>query len=216
MQETRNMIEVRDGSLIARVLDPGKKAEMEDARVFRHKIFLEELGWSLLDSTGQEIDEYDQSSVHFGAYSDSGKLVGYCRLILPKSRFMIEKDFADMVAAGYCIRREEDTVEISRFAIPRELRGKEDGFRVIGVLLRCVYQWAVTNKVRYIYGVCASDHLTFVEGFFPCCKSIGPAHEYQPGVSSSALIFDLGELDLFKVQEFWALVVGKPRSKDRT
>lgn len=211
MPKTKNRIEVKDGNLSARILDWDKKSDMSEALAFRHKIFLEELGWSLLDSTGQEIDEYDQSSVHFGAYSDSGKLVGYCRLILPKSGFMIEKDFADLVTPGYCIRKEEDTVEISRFAIPRELRGKEGGFRVIGVLLRCVYQWAVTNKGRYIYGVCASDHLQFVEEFFPCCKSIGPAHEYQPGVSSSALIFDLEELDLVKVQEFWALVVGKPR-----
>jgi acyl homoserine lactone synthase len=212
MPKTKNRIEVKDGRLLARNLDPDKKSDMDEALAFRHKIFLEELGWSLLDTTGQEIDGYDQSSVHFGAYMDSGELVGYCRLILPNIGFMIERDFADLVAPGYCIRKEEDTVEISRFAIPKELRGKEEGFRVIGVLLACVYKWAVTNKVRYIYGVCASDHLQFVEGFFPCCKSIGPAHEYQPGTSSSALIFDLQELDLARVQEFWSLVVGKPRS----
>jgi N-acyl-L-homoserine lactone synthetase len=212
MPKTKNRLEVKDGHLLARTLDWDKKSEQREALTFRHKIFLEELGWSLLDSTGQEIDEYDQSSVHFGAYTDLGKLVGYCRLILSKSGFMIERDFADLVAPGYCIRKEEDTVEISRFAIPKELRGKEEGFRAIGVLLGCVYQWALANKVRYIYGVCASDHLQFVEGFFPCCKSIGPAHEYQPGVSSSALIFDLEQLDLVKVREFWSLVVGKPRS----
>jgi N-acyl-L-homoserine lactone synthetase len=212
MPKTKHRIEVKDGSLSARVLDSDNWDEMEEARAFRRKIFLEELGWSLLDSTGQEIDEYDKNSVHLGAFADSGKLVGYCRLILPKSGFMIEKDFADLVHPGYYIRKERDTVEASRFAITKELRGTEEGFRAIGVLVGCLYQWAVANKVRYIYGVCASDHLQFIEGFFSCCKSIGPAHEYQPGLSSSALIFDLQELDLVKVQEFWSLVVGKPRS----
>lgn len=213
MQKTKDQIEVKDGSLSARVLDPDNRDDMEEARAFRHKIFLEELGWSLLDSTGQEIDEYDKNSVHFGAFEDSSRLVGYCRLILnSKSGFMIEKDFAELVNPGYCIRKKDDTVEISRFAIPKETRGKVEGFMVIGVLLRCVYQWAKANRVRYIYGVCASDHLSFVREYFSCAKQIGPAHEYQPGVSSSAFILDFEKLDVAKVQEFWSLVVGKPRS----
>jgi len=212
MQKTKDRIEVKDGSLSARVLDSDNQDDMEEARTFRHKIFLEELGWSLLDSTGQEIDEYDKNSVHFGAFEDSGELVGYCRVILPKIGFMIEKDFADLVNPGYRIRKEKDTVEASRFAISKDLRGKGEGFRVIAVLLRSMYQWAKANRVRYIYGVCASDHLSFVREYFSCCKQIGPAHEYEPGVSSSALIFDLEKLDVAKVQEFWSLVVGKPRS----
>ena len=211
MQKTRDLIEVKDGLLSARVLDPDSRDEMEEAYAFRHRIFLEELGWSQLNSTGHEIDEYDQSSVHFGAFSDSGELTGYCRVILPKSGFLIEREFADLVDPKYCIRKEKDTVEASRFAISREPRGKEEGFRVIGVLLRSMYQWAVINKVRYIYGVCASDYLRFIQESFSCCKAIGPAHEYQLGLSSAALVFDLEKLDLVKVQEFWALVVGKPR-----
>lgn len=213
MQRIKDLIEVKDGSLSARVLDPDNKDEMEEAREFRHKIFLEELGWSLLDSTGQEFDEYDKNSVHFGAFADSSDLTGYCRLILHRSGFMIEREFAELVNPGYSIRKKDDTVEISRFAIPKEIRGKVEGFNVIAVLLRAVYLWAKANKVRYIYGVCASDHLSFVREYFSCCKQIGPAHEYQPGVSSSALIFDLEKLDVARVQEFWSLVVGKPRSE---
>lgn len=212
MQKTKDLIEVKDGSLSAKVLDLDNQDEIEEARTFRHKIFLEELGWTLLDSRGQEFDEYDKNSVHFGAFEDSNKLVGYCRLILNKDGFMIEKEFADLVHPGYHIRKKDDTVEISQFAIPRELRGKVEGFMVIGVLLRCVYQWAKANKVRYIYGVCASEHLGFVREYFSYAKQIGPDHEYQPGISSSAFILDFEKLDVAKVQEFWSLVVGKPRS----
>ena len=212
MQKTKDLIQVKDGSLTARVLEPDNQNEMGEARTFRHKIFLEELGWSLLDSNGQEFDEYDKNSVHFGAFEDSDQMVGYCRLILNKNGFMIEKEFAELVYPGYRIRKKDDTVEISQFAIPKERRGKVEGFRVIGVLLRCVYQWAKANRVRYIYGVCASDHLGFVREYFSCAKQIGPDHEYQPGVSSSAFILDFEKLDVAKVQEFWSLVVGKPRS----
>lgn len=213
MQKTKNLTEVKDGSLSARVLEPDNRNEMEQARTFRHKIFLEELGWTLLDSTGQENDEYDKNAVHFGAFDDSRDLVGYCRVILSRSGFMIEKEFADLVAPTYYVRKKGDTVEISRFAIPKELRGKQEGFRVIAVLLRCVYQWAKMNKVRYIYAVCASDHLGFLRGFFSCCKPIGPAYEYQPGISSSAFILDLEELDLAKVKELWSVLMSKSPSE---
>jgi acyl homoserine lactone synthase len=212
MQRTRDRIEVKDGPLSARVLDPDSQRDMGKALTFRHKIFLEELGWSLLDSAGQEIDEYDRNSVHFGAFDNSGCLLGYCRLIFPKNGFMIEKEFADLVRPGYHIRKERDTVEASRFAISKELRGKEDGFGVIAVLMRSMYQWAKMNKIRYIYAVCVSDYLSFIQDCFSCCETIGPAHEYQPGISSSAFIFDLDELDLVRVQEFWSMVVGKRRS----
>lgn len=214
MQKTKDLIEVKDGPLSARVLDFDNRDEMEEARAFRHKIFLEELGWSVLDTTGQDLDEYDTNSVHFGAFDGSGRMVGYCRVILNnrKSGFMIEKDFADLVATGYRIRKEKDTVEASRFAISKELRGKEEGFNVIALILRSMYQWAKANKIRYIYGVCASDYLSFIIEYFSGAKQIGPAHEYQPGVSSSALIFDLERLDISRLQEFWSLVVGKRRS----
>ena len=214
MPKTKDLIEVKDGPLSAKVIESDNKYEMKGAQTFRQKIFLQELGWSVLDSTGQEFDEYDTNSVHIGAFDSSNRMVGYCRLILnnKKSGFMIEKDFADLVASGYCIRKEKDTVEASRFAISKELRGKGEGFSVIALLVRCLYQWAKANKVRYIYGVCASDHLSFILEYFSGAKQIGPAHEYQPGISSSALIFDLEKLDIERVQEFWSLVVGKRRS----
>ncbi|MBE0479832.1 MAG: GNAT family N-acetyltransferase [Dehalococcoidia bacterium] len=210
-QEACPRLEVWDGSFSARLLDPRFPDDVERARAFRHEVFLEELGWSLPDGPQQEVDEYDQHSVHFGAFAESPQMAGYCRLILPVGNFMIEKDFSDLVAPDYSIRKQSDTVEISRFAIHRRLRGKQEGFRLIAVLLRCVYSWAKANQVRYIYGVCASDHLSFVQGAFSCCDSIGPAYQYQPGIFSSALRVDLGKLDVEKVKDFWSQVVGKPR-----
>ena len=211
MREMQSLIQVRDGFLSARVLDPKNKAEIDAALAFRHTVFLEELGWSVLDHKGQESDQYDQNSVHFGAFSESGEITGYCRLILPKSGFMIEKEFADLIDPGYCIRKENDTVEASRFAVARNLRGKGEGFRVIALLVRSLYQWAKLNKVRYIYAVSVSDYLGFLCGYFTCIKPIGPNHEYQAGISSSAVILDLEQLDLEKVKEFWAMLTNKPK-----
>src|SRR4030042_624748 len=213
MQRTQSKIEVKDGELLGRALDPRNKEEMKRAREFRHGIFLDELGWSLPESSAQEVDEYDRSSVHFGAFSEAGELIGYCRLILPEGGFMIEREFTDLVYPNYHIRKERDTVEISHFAIPKGIRSKIEGFKVVELLLRCVYQLARSHNIRYIYGVCASEHLVFVQAAFSCCKAIGPGYEYQHGVSSSALIVDLDKLDVAKVQEFWSGVVGKPRAE---
>jgi N-acyl-L-homoserine lactone synthetase len=215
MQNTKDLTQVRDGSLTAKVLAPDRRYEMEEARTFRYKIFLEELGWSLLESNGQEFDEYDENSVHFGAFEDSGQMVGYCRLILNNNDgFMIEKEFTDLVYPGYCIRKKDDTVEMSRFAITRERRGRETGIGVMSVLVRCVYRWAEANRVRYIYGVCASNLVGHIKESFSCAKQIGPDHEYQPGVSSAAFIVDLEKLDVTQILKFWFCVVGEPWSQD--
>jgi len=217
MQEKRavgrpkDVIEIREGTLVARVLDPYTKGEIRRAGDFRHNIFREELRWALEDTGPAETDRYDESATHFGVFSQSGELVGYCRLILPDTGFMIENEFADLLAPGYQVRKEEDTVEMSRFAIPSHLRGDQKGFVIIALLLRCVYAWAIMNRVRYFYGVCTTDHLAFVQTYLSCCEAIGPVYEYQPGVSSAALVFDLANLDLDKVRDFWALVVDKPR-----
>ena len=211
MQRIKNNIKIKDGSLIGRTLDSNNKEEMKRAREFRHRIFLDELGWSLPEGTVENVDKYDGGAVHFGAFSDTGELLGYFRLVLSENGFMIEREFASLIYPDYCVRKEKDTVEASHFAISRRLRGEEDGFRVIGLLLRTLYLWAKNNNVRYIYGVCASDYLKFLEGLFSGCKSIGPAYEYQKGVSSSALIFDLEKLDLPEIQVFWSLVIDKSR-----
>ncbi len=212
MQNTKDLIQVRDGSLTARVLNPDNPNEMEEARAFRFRIFLEELGWSLLESDGQEFDEYDKNPVQFGVFEDSGQMVGYCRIILNKSGFMIEKEFADLVYPGYRIRKKDDTVELSRFAIMKELRGKVNGIRAVSVLVRCMYQWAEANKVRYFYAVCASDIPGNIREFFSCAEQIGPDHEYQPGVSSAAFMVDLEKVDMAKVLNSYFRMLGKHRS----
>jgi len=211
VRRPKDAIELREGTLVARVLDPNTKGEIRRAGGFRHNIFREELRWLLEDTGPAETDRYDDGASHFGVFSESGELVGYCRLILPETGFMIESEFAELVDPGYRIRKEEDTVEMSRFAIPSHLRGDPRGFEIISLLLRSVYSWAILNRVRYFYGVCATDHLAFVQTYFTCCEAIGPVYEYQPGVPSAALVFDLANLDLEKVGDFWALVVGKSR-----
>jgi N-acyl-L-homoserine lactone synthetase len=205
-------IEVRDDHYVARVLDSSDVEEMQAALVFRHRVFLEELGWACMEEeSGHDHDRYDDSSVHFVAFDENNEVAAYCRLILPQSGFMIETEFSDLVEPGHRIRKDPDTAEISRFAVTRTLRGKIQGFSLIALLLRTVYGWAMANHLRYIYGVCATDHLSFVQAYFPWVQSVGPAYEYQPGVSSSALLADLRTIDVEKTKEFWASVIGKPR-----
>ena len=205
-------IKLKDGPFISREIDWDNKRERANALTFRYNVFSEELGWASSHSSGEESDEYDQNSVHFAVFVHPDKLVGYCRLILPKSYFMIEKEFADLVDPGYIIRKNNDTAELSRFAIPEELRGSRDGYRVIILLLRTVYRWSVINRVDYIYGVCATSYLQFVQDFFPC-RPIGPSKEFQPGISSSALFMDLKKLDIEQTVDFWALVVNDSASE---
>jgi len=185
-------IRLKEGEFLAKNLN---QHEIEKAYRFRYKIFCEELKWLPNNNNEKESDEYDQYSVHFGVFSRSGEIVGYSRIILPGNSFTLEKEFTDLLDPNYCIRKEKDTVEISRLAVKKELRGRQESATKISMLLyKIMYQWAVKNGVRYWYMVVETDYLKVLQMFFPC-KSIGPVKEYQPNVSSVAALLDIREAE---------------------
>ena len=60
--------------------------EMEQAYRLRHKIFVEEMGWTdLAKPDGREIDQFDTKHAVHMLYIEHGKVLGYQRL-LPSTR----------------------------------------------------------------------------------------------------------------------------------
>jgi acyl-homoserine lactone synthase len=56
--------------------------EMEQAYRLRHKVFVEEMGWSeLAKPDGREIDQFDTKHAVHMLYIDAGKVLGYQRML---------------------------------------------------------------------------------------------------------------------------------------
>ncbi|GAB4535684.1 MAG: hypothetical protein Fur0020_03190 [Thermodesulfovibrionia bacterium] len=164
----------------------------------RHKIFCEELKWLPLSGDGLEIDEYDSYSFFFGVFDKKNKINAFARLTLPVGLFMIEKVFPFLIGTGYKIRKEDDTVEISRLCVSQEVRNNLENFgyhEILMLLYKSIYYWCIIHNIRYIYLVVEQRfyRLCRIMGF--PCKLIGEPVIMPDGLVAVAAIMDWREFE---------------------
>lgn len=119
---------------------------------YRHKVFIEKLGWELSSEDGQEYDQFDHSdTTYLIARNENGSVVGTARL-LPTSRpYLLGEVFPDLIG-NVPLPCSEDIWELSRFAAV-DFESKKTGHMsqfsspvAIG-LLRAVLKLAAENGV---------------------------------------------------------------------
>jgi len=99
----------------------GRPAEMaprtlEDVARYRHKVFVETLGWDLLTEEGQERDQFDREDTLYLAARDGGQhIVGTARL-LPTDRPYLLGDVFPQLLGGLPVPCDPRIWELSRFA----------------------------------------------------------------------------------------------------
>ena len=132
-----------------------RSIECEEDRIqayrLRHLVFSQILGWVPPSPNGLEIDRYDKSAISVGLFSESGSIAGLVRFLTPDQSYMLETEFAELLVPGHNLRKEADTVEISRLAVTPLPR---DGGLLPGhfhMILKALYQWSLVNSVRYAY-----------------------------------------------------------------
>ncbi|MBI5189402.1 MAG: GNAT family N-acetyltransferase [Nitrospirae bacterium] len=131
-------------------------APMTEAYALRHRVFCDELGWVGDTGGGLEVDGYDRESVPFGVYGGDGSLVAYMRLIPPGGRFMLDGEFACLVAPRHTVVKGPDSAEVSRLCVSPVARaglaGRGPGQGcALRLLFKGVYQWCLGRGIRYIY-----------------------------------------------------------------
>lgn len=164
----------------------------------RHKVFCERLGWVPPNAPRLEIDRYDQVAIPLGVFSETGVLVGFVRFLPSDHPFMLESEFANLLAPGYQIRKGPDTVEISRLAVAPDTERNGQSRAHFSILLKGLYQWSIINSVRYAYMEVEKRFLRVLHALgFPCVP-IGPFTSLPPaGAESVAAILDWA---LFRAQ----------------
>jgi acyl homoserine lactone synthase len=164
------------------------------AHRLRHKVFAEELGWVPCDDKGIEQDAYDGYAEHFGVFRNT-QLLSYLRLVTPTYRFMLEKEFSNLVSPGHVLRKTSDTREVSRLCVSFGERSTKIHTAIgpLGVsmfLYRCVYQWCIEFKVRYLYLVVEYKVFRLLKMLGFPCMLIGEPTKMPDGVMASAAIMD--------------------------
>jgi len=165
------------------------------AHHLRYRIFCEELGWIQHNSNMLEIDDYDRSAIFFGVYDTNENLKAYLRILLSNNSFMLEKNFYFLLESNDVIRKQEDTIEISRLCVAPEARHHtfSDNFGVHKasmLLYKGVYHWCLNNDKRYLYMVVEQKifRMLCAKGF--PCELVGKPKKMPDGVVAVAAILD--------------------------
>lgn len=160
----------------------------------RHKVFAEELGWVQTEEHGLEYDSYDDYAKHFGVFNEL-KILAYLRLVVPEYRYMLEKEFSNLVSTHHHLRKENDTREVSRLCVSEDERSTKiqtpiGQMGVSMLLYRCVYQWCVDNNVRYLYLVVEHKVFRLLKMLGFPCELIGEPTKMPDGVVAVAAMMD--------------------------
>jgi N-acyl-L-homoserine lactone synthetase len=123
----------------------------------RYDIYCKEKKW--LDPSNYsdclEKDEYDKSSLHFGAFDDNNMLVGSVRLIIPENKMPIPMEKAFDIDPNYNQKR----VEVSRLIVPKDRRG----YNIVIGLVRTIYTWASENGITHAYTISENNLLNYIK-----------------------------------------------------
>jgi acyl homoserine lactone synthase len=106
---------------MAMEIQAGRAAEMapqmlEDVARYRHKVFVETLGWDLLTEEGKERDQFDRGdTLYLAARDGTQAIVGTARLLPTDRPYLLGEVFPQLLGAGPvpCHPR---IWELSRFA----------------------------------------------------------------------------------------------------
>lgn len=174
----------------------------------RYKVYCDEWGFEKPEDhpEGLESDEYDQHSVHLGAFcQDSGKLIGTIRLILNSELGFPIENHCTLTTSGLAIDR-NNIAEISRLAVSKDFRKRaidnliyNDGqetaqdrelrkeiqekrkqeFFIIMGLYTCMYKESETLGLTHWYALMAKGLRILLKRMNILFSPIGPEVDYH-------------------------------------
>jgi acyl homoserine lactone synthase len=84
---------------------------------YRHKIFIERLGWQLPVADGMERDQFDRTDTLYVIARDATGAICGCARLLPTTRPYLLGDIFPSLLAGAPVPCDSATWELSRFAV---------------------------------------------------------------------------------------------------
>ncbi len=188
MQATKG-VEFCEGELLVKTLCSDE--ELREAYRLRHKVFAERLRWVPPSPDQMEVDGYDAWATSVGLFMGSGELAGLFRLLPGDGPIMLETEFRPCLSPGYRFHKGSDAAEITRLTVDPTLTDKGLSSRLMTVLFKGVYQWSLSNDVRYLYMVVEKRFLRVLRLMGFPCEAISRAVALPPAeVLSVAAVLD--------------------------
>jgi acyl homoserine lactone synthase len=144
-----NHIEFCEENFLIKTLET--KQELTQAYQLRHRVFAEQLKWVPETEDRQEMDMYDLWGQSIGIINRGGKLHGLARILPSSGPFMLEHDLRLLLPPEHIMRKETDTAEITRLAIDPDIKDKGLSARLLLLMVKGIYHWAIAHDVRYFY-----------------------------------------------------------------
>lgn len=99
----------------------GSKADMPDGlyaelAIYRHKVFVEMLGWELHTDCSYELDQFDRPDTVYVIVRDDAHRITGCARLLPTTKPYLLAEFFPQLLNGLPAPCAEDVWELSRFA----------------------------------------------------------------------------------------------------
>jgi N-acyl-L-homoserine lactone synthetase len=187
--EESQPIEFQEDRLLVKTLSD--EQDLRASYHLRHQVFADRLQWVAKSDDELEVDAYDAFATSVGLFDEDRKLRGVFRMVSPPYPFMIESEFRPCLLPNCEIRKERDTVEITRLALDPTLTDKGLSIRLMQVLFKGVYQWSMQNEARFLYMVIEKRFLRVLRGMGFSCEAISPAVSLPPaGTLSIAAVLD--------------------------
>jgi acyl homoserine lactone synthase len=123
---------------------------------YRHKIFIERLGWQLPVENGMERDQFDRpDTLYVIARNANGAICG-CARLLPTTRPYLLGDIFPNLLAGMPVPSDDATWELSRFAVASvdaDTISQTEAARNTRALLAAAIKSAAENGARRLITV---------------------------------------------------------------
>jgi len=136
------MIEVLTG------IRPGQSRLLDEAMRLRHKVFVEEKGWSRLRrADGRDVDEFDTAATVYHVAVVNGEVAGTQRFNPTMGPHLLSDVHSDLCARPY--RRGPHCWEWSRYSVARKYRREDIYCDVASSLLIAALEWGQPHGVTH-------------------------------------------------------------------
>lgn len=156
----------------------------------RHEVYCRTLAWVKGRADGQERDDYEEGSTSIGAFTEDNTLVGIVRLIPSVRPFMLEREFRGLLSPDHVIKKQTDTVEVTRLATHPTSRSPQPSMPISCLLYKAIYHWSCRHGVRYLYLVVETAYLRTLRRWGFPCSPLGPAQVLQHDQPCVAALLD--------------------------
>lgn len=173
----------------------------------REQVFAEELAWVPRSTTGLECDAYDPGSVHV-CVGHGAELAGYVRLTPRDQAWMLDDPFAGLWSANVRQVVPAASLEVSRLAVRRDLRGRAcvAGRSVFDALLYGMSCYSQTQQAGPWYAVVAAPvyHWLMAKGL--TCQALSAPQRMPDGVQALVVRIAVPQLSWPKAQAQTAII----------